>query len=458
MKELSQREFLIGSVLAGAGAVAACSEPAPSGGDMDGVPGPTEDPAHPGARFTCIFTVPHAGTHWYHSHSGLQLDRGLYGPLIIDDPADPGHYDHEWIVVLDDWLDSIDGTPEDAARRLGMDAPGARGRPMPGMGHGQMGGARSGHQVMTSRLVGVAGDVHYPHYLVNGKAPADPVSWTANRGQRVEIRFINAGTDTLFRDAIGRHTMTVTHTDGFPTAPQKTEAILLGIGELGIGERVDVVVTLTDGAFLLYALCAEAEGNAGYGYALVSTRAGEQPDDLRPGAFDGPVLLAADLARAPDSRLPGREHDRYFGVDMGGTMMPYRWTLNGPSHPDTRPLEVSGDDRVRLRLRLRLRNISDMAHPHTLSLSHLRTHRQRAAQRHRHDPPHAGFRDRVRCERPRRMGLPLPQRLPPGSRSDDHLVVPRLTTTRSTHPTDLHADPKGHRPRWPVPLCSCPQP
>src|SRR5699024_5692780 len=130
--------------------------------DMDGVPGLTQDPIRPGARFTYDFTVPLAGTHWYHSHSGLQLDRGLYGPLIIDDPADPGDYDHEWIVVLGDWLDGIDGTPEDAAGRVGMDAPGTRGRPMAGMGHGPMGGARSSNPMMTSRLLGVAGDVHYP--------------------------------------------------------------------------------------------------------------------------------------------------------------------------------------------------------------------------------------------------------------------------------------------------------
>ena len=449
MKELSRRAFLIGSVLAGAGAVTACSEPGPSGvpvsasdpairdleaerqrpgqqvvnarlsprpvevdlgglvvstwafadtvpgpvlraragdllqvevdnqldqetsvhwhgialrNDMDGVPGLTQDPIPPGARFTYDFTVPLAGTHWYHSHSGLQLDRGLYGPLIIDDPADPGDYDHEWIVVLDDWVDGIDGTPEDAAGRVGMDAPGTRGRPMAGMGHGPMGGARSSNPMMTSRLLGVAGDVRYPHYLVNGRVPADPISWTASPGQRAKIRFINAGADTFFRVALGGHTMTVTDTDGFPTAPQETEAILLGMGE-----RVDVVVTLTDGVFPLF---VEAEGKNGYGYALVRTGAGELPADPRPGELDGPVLLAADLTPAPDSRLPGRGHDRYLSVDMGGSMMPYRWTLNGQTHPDTTPLEVSRGDRVRMRLR----NMSDMAHPmhlhgHTFALA-----------------------------------------------------------------------------------------
>src|SRR6266540_585765 len=42
----------------------------------------------------------------------LQLDRGLYGPLLVDDPAEPGRYDHEQVVVLDDWTDGIGPTPE----------------------------------------------------------------------------------------------------------------------------------------------------------------------------------------------------------------------------------------------------------------------------------------------------------------------------------------------------------
>ena len=51
---------------------------------------PRDDPgAHrrPGSRFTYEFTVPDPGTYFYHPHSGVQLDRGLYGVLVVDDPA-----------------------------------------------------------------------------------------------------------------------------------------------------------------------------------------------------------------------------------------------------------------------------------------------------------------------------------------------------------------------------------
>ena len=53
---------------------------------MDGVPVLTQPPAAAGSRFVYEFTVPHQpGTCWFHPHVGVQLDRGLYGPLIIED-------------------------------------------------------------------------------------------------------------------------------------------------------------------------------------------------------------------------------------------------------------------------------------------------------------------------------------------------------------------------------------
>ncbi|MFC7962959.1 MULTISPECIES: multicopper oxidase family protein [Mycobacteriales] len=334
--------------------------------DMDGVPGLTQDPIAAGARFDYEFTVPDSGAYFYHSHSGLQLDRGLYGALIIDDPNEPGDYDHDWIVVLDDWLDGTGRTPDDVARDLGIGATGEGGdAPMGGMNHGAMGGMDGmdmGEESMLSPLLGGAGDVSYPLFLVGGRVPEDPMVFTARPGQRARIRFINAGADTAFRVALGGHRMTVTHTDGFPVVPQDTDALLLGMGE-----RVDVLVTLGDGVFPLF---AQAEGKTGHGQALVRTAAGALPAQSRPGELDRQVLLGTDLAPREYVRLAEKEHDVYHSVDMGGTMSPYRWTLNGRAHPDIPPLNVNEGQRVRMRMR----NMSDMFHPmhlhgHTFALT-----------------------------------------------------------------------------------------
>ena len=115
----------------------------------------------------------------------MQLDRGLYGVLVVDDPAEPGGYDDEWVVVLDDWVDGTGRTPDEVLADLrassaggGMNGMGGMDHgSMPGMGHGSMGGmgGMTGWTGMQSRLLGGAGDVEYPHYLVNGRTADAPV-------------------------------------------------------------------------------------------------------------------------------------------------------------------------------------------------------------------------------------------------------------------------------------------
>ncbi len=100
---------------------------------MDGVPGVTTPEAPPGGTFAFDFVVPDPGTHWFHPHTGLQLDRGLYAPFIIDDPAEPGDYDAEWVIVLDDWTDGDRTQPRADHDRLIADGESSDSG---GMGHG----------------------------------------------------------------------------------------------------------------------------------------------------------------------------------------------------------------------------------------------------------------------------------------------------------------------------------
>ncbi len=111
---------------------------------MDGVPGVPQQPVRPGEEFVYELVVPAAGTYIYRSHVGLQLDRGLYGTLIVEPAREDLDYDREYVLALDDWLDGAGGTPEDA---LGWFRD-----------TGGMGGA----------------SLEYPLYLVNGRAPEDP--------------------------------------------------------------------------------------------------------------------------------------------------------------------------------------------------------------------------------------------------------------------------------------------
>jgi len=306
--------------------------------DMDGVPGITQDPIRAGTAFIYEFTTPDPGTYFFHPHSGVQLDRGLYGVLVVEDPAEPGDYDQEWIVVLDDWIDGTGQTPDDVLAGLVS---------MSGMGHGGMMG-----ESMHSPLLGGAGDVDYPLYLLNGRTPRAPVTLTGKPGQRARLRIVNAGSDTAFRVALAGHRLTVTHSDGFPVEPVTTDALLIGMGE-----RYDVIVDLADGVF---PLVASAEGKSGAALAVVRTGGGTPPrGSIAIPELTRGVILGSDLSADPGVRLEDRAVDRRLDVMVAGSMMPYRWTINGATFPNHEPLDVAPGERVRLRLR----NRSMMFHP-----------------------------------------------------------------------------------------------
>jgi FtsP/CotA-like multicopper oxidase with cupredoxin domain len=317
--------------------------------DMDGAAPATPD-IEAGSDFVYRFSVPHPGTYWAHPHAnGLDADTGLYLPLIVDDPAEPGEYDAEWIVVLDDWTDGIGSTPQQIYDTLrGSMMPGMGG--MPGMGMGGlsgMGGAGGSYL-----LGGDGGDVDYPYYLINGRIPAAPTMFSAKPGQRVRMRIINAGSDTAFRVALAGHRMTVTHTDGFPVEPVEVDAVLLGMGE-----RCDVTVTAGDGVFPLVAL---AEGKDAVARALLSTGAGAAPDAAyRPPELNRRVGTVDTFTAAPAVDLGPAKPDATIAVELSGAMMTYDWTIDGRAFADARPLTIKQDQRATLTFT----NMSMMWHP-----------------------------------------------------------------------------------------------
>ncbi|WP_243222462.1 multicopper oxidase family protein [Microbacterium proteolyticum] len=320
--------------------------------DMDGVSPLTQQPIGAGGDFEYRFRAPDPGTYWFHSHFGTQLDRGLYGALIIEDPSEPGAYDDEWVIVLDDWLDGVTATPDGVLADLsvGMGSGGGMGDMFMRMGNTLMGAT-------SDLLAGDAGDVFYPHYLVNGKPPTDPAQFVARPGSRIRLRIINAGGDTAFRFAVGGHSLTVTHTDGFPVDPTVVDSILLGMGE-----RYDAIITLGDGVFPLVAF---AEGKRDRAFALVRTGGGEAPaapesmSELRGGR----VGVADVLTAASGAGLPARAPDRTIALTLTGGMEKYDWGIDGKRFDMDRPLTAAHEVRAGERVQLQVANSTDMWHP-----------------------------------------------------------------------------------------------
>src|SRR5699024_5252965 len=186
------------------------------------------------------FVVPDPGTYFLHSHVGLQLDRGLYAPLIIDDPDEPGDYDAEWIVTLDDWLDGTGQTPDEVLAALtdagASDAGGMDHGDMP-MGDGGSRGMDHGDMPMGDEPWGDGRDGASTHSLLNGRDPDAADIFEAKPGQRVRTRLITASADTIFALALGDHALSLTHSEGFPVDPVTAKALYHGMGE-----RYDVMV------------------------------------------------------------------------------------------------------------------------------------------------------------------------------------------------------------------------
>ncbi|WP_371652390.1 MULTISPECIES: multicopper oxidase family protein [unclassified Streptomyces] len=345
--------------------------------DMDGVPGLTQRPVAPGASFAYRFAVAHPGTYWFHPHSGVQQDRGLYAPLIVEDPKEPLAYDREWVVVLDDWVDGVDGSTPDAVLaelRGGMGSGGGMNHSGHDMGDmGDMDGRptrtpSTGPSRMlmgadSELLGGDAGDVAYPYYLVNGRTPQAPSSFTAKPGERIRLRIVNAGGDTAFRVALGGHELTVTHTDGFPVRHTTTDALLLGMGE-----RYDVLVTAGDGVF---PLVAQAEGKKAAALAVLRTGGGAAPTaSVRPKELTGRLVTADRLAPDASVALPPKAPDRTVKLTLTGGMEKYDWAFDGkPYRPDARHPVSAGE-----RVRMVFANTTSMWHPvhlhgHTFALA-----------------------------------------------------------------------------------------
>ena len=297
--------------------------------DMDGVHDLTMGSVEAGGQFTYRFTVPDPGTYWFHPHMGLELDRGLYAPLIVEDPHEPLAYDLDVTLMLDDWLDGFGRTPEEVLAEMKKTGGHAHNMGnMGGMGNmGDMGNMMG--STNTTAMAGMsgmdpwAGDVVYPHHLINGRAANDRQTIEAKPGQKVRIRIINAASDTAYRFGIAGHQLTVTHSDGFPVEHVTVDHLMIGMGE-----RYDVLVTAGDGAF---PIIAAPEGKADpYAEAVLRTNSDASPAaGSWPAELDGKGLTYSMLrttrplaARQPDrSETIMLTNDKHYVQDRKSTRL-----------------------------------------------------------------------------------------------------------------------------------------
>ncbi|MEB3160845.1 MAG: multicopper oxidase domain-containing protein, partial [Synechocystis sp.] len=191
--------------------------------DMDGVPGVSFAGIRPGETFTYQFPLNQNGTYWYHSHSGMQEQRGHYGAFIVD-PKDPDfvEFDRDYAIILSDWTFE---DPHAIMRNLKR-MPTFYNNQRRTVAHLAEDWDWKGMRMDPVDIADVTGATYT--YLLNGQAPAK--NWTGlfSPGEKVRLRFINGSAMTFFDVRIPGLKMTVVQADGQNVEPVTVDEFRIG--------------------------------------------------------------------------------------------------------------------------------------------------------------------------------------------------------------------------------------
>ncbi|NIN61223.1 MAG: multicopper oxidase domain-containing protein [Gammaproteobacteria bacterium] len=251
---------------------------------QDGVPRLTTAPIKPYSSHTFEFPITHAGTYWYHSHTGLQEQRGLYGSLVFYPHKNNYYYDHEKVVMLSDWTNE---SPENVLRHLKREDDYYSLKKDTVQSWDKV--IRNGPRAIRNRLNNAwirmgpmdISDVGYDAFLINGHRHVELED--VNPGDVVRLRIINAGASSYFYVNYSGGPLTLIEVDGMPVSPIKLNRL-----RLAIAETFDVLITIpTDGR--RYEFRATAEDTSGFASLMMG-----QGETVPAPAIEKPNLFLMD--------------------------------------------------------------------------------------------------------------------------------------------------------------------
>ncbi len=230
---------------------------------QDGVPYLTTPPIRPGKTFTYRFPITHSGTYWYHSHTGLQEQQGVYGSIAIKPKKQKLKYDRDLVLVLSDWTDE---DPNEVLRTLkrGSDWYSIKKKTAVSISDAISNGALGSLLgLWKMRMPGIdISDVYYDAFLINGKKEIQYSELKA--GERVRLRVINAAASTYFWTTIGDANAKLVSSDGVDVVPVKTSKVLHAIAE-----TYDYIVTIPKNGSIEFR--ASAQDGSGHATAILGS-------------------------------------------------------------------------------------------------------------------------------------------------------------------------------------------
>jgi FtsP/CotA-like multicopper oxidase with cupredoxin domain len=316
----------------------------------DGVPGLTQAPIQPGGSHRYYFPLKPSGTHWMHSHLGLQEAFLLAAPLIVHGKDDQPQDEQEVILFLGDF--SFTPPPEIYAKLR---------KPASGMSMGNSMGSDSkpgGKSSMAMDKPDV-NDVNYDAYLANDRTLMDPEVVAVEKNGKIRLRIINGSSGTNYFVSLGGLKGELIATDGMPVEP-----VAGSLFPLAIAQRIDVHLQLpNEGAFPILAFREGAREQTGIILATRGASVRKLPlKNTKPAGLLNLDLEKSLLPLNPPSAKPV---DQTFDLRLGGNMARYEWTINGIAFDTAAPGTQKPLVRVRQGQRVSLNFINEtpMAHP-----------------------------------------------------------------------------------------------
>lgn len=283
--------------------------------NMDGVPGLSFHGIAPDGMYEYKFKVNQNGTYWYHSHSGLQEQLGVYGALVIDaKEPEPFSYDRDYVVLLSDWTDE---NPTRVLAKLKKQSDyynyhkrtvGDFINDVSEMGWSAAVADRKMWAEMKMSPTDLADVSGYTYtYLMNGQAPDG--NWTGifKPGEKIRLRFINASAMTYFDVRIPGLKMTVVAADGLHVKPVSVDEF-----RIAVAETYDVIVE--PDSEQAYTVFAQSMDRTGYARGTLAVQEGLSAPV--PSPDPRPLIAMGDMGMDHGS-MGGMDHGNMAGMDHG---------------------------------------------------------------------------------------------------------------------------------------------
>jgi CopA family copper-resistance protein len=306
---------------------------------FDGVPYLTTPPIMPGETQKYEFPLKQAGTYWYHSHTMLQEQSGVYGSIVIEPKEKTLEYDSDLVILLSDWTNQ---KAMNVMRNL------KRGNEWYNIKKGTAtplnqvigrGGFGAQMNFWKQRMEGAdIADIYYNAFLNNGKVTTEYPDF--NPGDKVRVRFINGSASSQFWLTFGGKDPLLVSADGLDVVPVAHNKTFIAIAE-----TYDFIVTIPDSGKI--EIRATAQDGSGQTSAFLGS---------------GDILAAADVPRpdkigmmmkmakmdmkmgAPAMKFKPSEEEPKKLMDKWGMQMDDKMNMDDMDHSDMKMEEKSTND------------------------------------------------------------------------------------------------------------------